>query len=96
MYPVSPVMPGSKEIEIVLGEGQPQYIPLPAVWIDSPARPMVIRYRLTEEERRAVADGADIVMQQLTFHSPFHPVNLQVVGRDEMPVLIEEPNCEDL
>ena len=90
MTPVSPVMPGSKDIEIVIGEGQPCYIPLPCVYLDMECRPMVSRWRLSDEERFAISAGADIVLQQLTFRNPFQPVNLQVVMPDENPVLVEE------
>jgi hypothetical protein len=91
MEPVSPVMPGSEPIEVVLGKDQPQYIPLPAVYLDTNARPMITRWRLTEEERDAIANGADIVMQQLTFRNPYQPVNLQVVFPEENPVFVQEP-----
>ena len=91
MEPVSPVMPGSEPIEVVLGKDQPQYIPLPAVYLDTNARPMITRWRLTEEERDAIANGADSVMQQLTFRNPYQPVNLQVVFPEENPVFVQEP-----
>lgn len=90
MMPVSPVMPGSGPIEIVLGKDQPEYTPLPAVYLDYAERPMITRWRLSDEERKAVSEGADIVLTQLTFGKPFSPVGLQVVGQDEMPYLQEE------
>ena len=90
MRPVSPVMPGSKPIEIMIGAGQPEYIPLPAVYLDTTQRPMVTRWRLTDEERFAISAGADIVLQQLTFRHPFQPVNLQVVMPNEHPDLMSE------
>lgn len=93
MTPVSPVMPGSEPIEIVLGKDQPQYDPLPAVYLDTSSRPMITRWRLDEAEREAIANGADIVLQQLTFQQPFQPVNLQVVERDEAPIFVEEPTA---
>ena len=93
MTPVSPVMPGSEPIEVVLGKDQPQYAPLPAVYLDSTARPMITRWRLSDEERRAVADGADIVLQQLTFQQPFQPVNLQIVHPHECPLFVEDPTA---
>jgi hypothetical protein len=89
MMPVSPVLPGSEPIEIILGKDQPEYIPLPAVYLDTPARPMITRFRLDEEERAAIANGADIVLQQLTFRNPFQPVNLQIVRPDESPIFVE-------
>jgi hypothetical protein len=89
MQAVSPVMPGSKSIEIVLGQNQPEYDPLPAVYLNQPGVPMISRWRLSDEERHAIACGADIVLQQLTFGHPFQPVNLQIVAPDEMPVFVE-------
>lgn len=89
MESVSPVMPGSEEIEIVLGKDQPEYTPLPAVYLNTPSVPMITRWRLTEEERIAVSSGADIVLTQLTFGNPFSPIHLQVTAQDEMPVLLE-------
>lgn len=91
MTPVSPVMPGSESIEVVLGKGQEQYIPLPAVYLDMKCLPMVTRWRFSDEEREAIAKGADLVTQQLTFREKFQPINYQVVMPDECPVLVEEP-----
>jgi hypothetical protein len=91
MEPVSPVMPGSKEIEVVYGKNQPEYNPLPAVYLDTPSRPVLSRWRLTEEERKAVTEGADIVLTLLTFGTQLTPSHLQVVMPDEMPVFVEEP-----
>jgi len=93
MTPVSPVMPGSEPIEIVLGKDQPQYDPLPAVYLDTPSRPMITRWRLNDADREAIRGGADIVLQQLTFRQPFQPVNLQIVERDEAPIFVEEPTA---
>ena len=83
-------LPGSEPIEVVLGKNQPEYTPLPAVYLDTPSRPMITRFRLDDAERAAVAAGADVVLQQLTFRNPFQPVNLQIVGPDEWPQPIEE------
>lgn len=90
MTPVSPVMAGSEPIEIVLGKNQPEYTPLPAVYLDRADRPMITRWRLSEEERFEIAHGADLVMQQLTFCQPFQPVNLQVVMPNADPIFVEE------
>jgi hypothetical protein len=89
MTAVSPVLPGSEQIEIVLGKNQPEYAPLPAVYLDTPSRPMITRFRLDDAERAAIAAGADIVLQQLTFGDLFQPVNLQVVDPDGFPEFCE-------
>src|SRR5271170_7242303 len=91
MEPCSPVMPGSESIEIVLGENQKEYIPLPAVYLDTPSLPMITRWRLSLEEIRAILRGADIVLTQLTFGADFQPVHLQVVEPGRMPIFVEEP-----
>ena len=90
MQPVSPVMPGSESIEVVLGKGQPEYIPLPAVYLDTKARPMITRWRLSDEERVQVENGADIVLTQLTFGNPFQPIRIQVTEQEAMPILLGE------
>ena len=90
MMPVSPVMPGSGPIEIVLGKDQPEYAPLPAVYLNNRFCPVITRWRLSDGERKAVAEGADVVLTQLTFGNPFSPVHLQVAGQDETPLLLEE------
>lgn len=89
MNAVSPVMPGSEPIEVVLGKDQPEYIPLPAVYLNVRSVPMITRWRFTKDEREAIASGADIVLTQLTFGLPFSPVHLQVSMPDEMPILVE-------
>jgi hypothetical protein len=83
-------MPGSEPIERVLAKDQPQYIPLPMVYLDTPSRPVISRWRLSEVERAAVAAGADVVLTQLIFDQLYHPVHLQVTMPDEMPVLLDE------
>lgn len=90
MQCVSPVMPGSKEIEVILGKDQPEYTPLPAVYLDTKARPMITRWRFSAEERSAILAGADLILTQLTFDNPFQPVHLQLTYPDEMPELLEE------
>lgn len=88
MTPVSPVLLNSDLPEVVLGENQPEYIPLPAAVIPSVTQTMVTRWRLSESERQQIANGHDIVLQQLTFGRPFQPVNLQVVAADQKPEFV--------
>jgi len=82
-------MPGSEPIEVVLGKDQPEYLPLPAVYLQTPELPMLTRWRLSEAERAQIAAGADIVLTQLTFNRGFAPVHLQISMPDEMPALLE-------
>jgi hypothetical protein len=44
---------------------------------------MVSRWRFTDEERGAVAAGADVLLTQLTFGNLFHPVFLETAMPDQ-------------
>lgn len=35
-----------------------------------------VRFRLSDDERKAVAEGADIIVTELTFGGPFTPLSL--------------------
>jgi len=91
MEPISPVMPGSESIEVVYAKDQPEYIPLPAVYVENAnSRTVVSRWRLTDQERAEIAAGADVVLQLLIpLNSDLTPSNLQIVMPDEAPSLIE-------
>ena len=92
MQPVSPVMPGSEPIEVVYAKDQPEYQPLPAVYVDlEHARIVVSRWRLSDEEREQVNNGADIVLQlMIGKYSALTPSHLQVTMPDAMPFLLED------
>lgn len=91
MMPVSPVMPGSESIEVVYAKGQEEYIPLPAVWMETEhARVVISRWRLTDEEREKVAQGGDIVLQLMIGKQQLlTPSHIQVTMPNEMPQLLE-------
>lgn len=90
-------MPGSESIEVTYGKDQPEYIPLPGVYLDTPSASVITRWRFDDEERAKIAAGADVVMTLLRFRKSdgtphrLTPSHLQVCLPDEMPILIEEP-----
>lgn len=85
MKPISPVVPGLEVYEQTFGAGQPQYDPLPCLRSDETNHYSVMsRWQLTPEERKAIADGADIYLTQLTFLHPYQPTALVVAG-DQTP-----------
>jgi hypothetical protein len=71
MTPVSPVVPGSGPVETRFAENQPQYQPLPAFRSE---KAILSRWRLTEEERKHIADGGDLFICQLPFDNPLQPI----------------------
>ncbi len=64
-------------------EHQTQYETLPS--ITGPEGEVRARWRLTEDERRAILDGANIELAIWTFGSPLQPHNLKVQGMEYQP-----------
>jgi hypothetical protein len=56
---------------VVLAKDQPQYQPLPIVQLHGPEGRVISRWVLTPDERTAIAAGADIYLEQLTFNPGF-------------------------
>lgn len=88
MDSVSPVWTDEfVEIERVIALDQEQYLPivvLPVRYTDNTSG-LSVRFRLTEDERKAIAEGADIILTEMTFGGPFTPVNMQVCNPNTNP-----------
>lgn len=77
MDSVSPVW-SEKEVEIerIIALDQPEYLPivsLPVRFQDGLSG-LSVRFRFTDDERKAIADGGDLVITELTFGGPFTPL----------------------
>lgn len=71
-----PVFEGLEYKEIVYAKHQPQYLPLRTLRSDSPERRVISRWTLTDEQRKAVANGDDLFLMLLTFGSPLQPIQI--------------------
>lgn len=84
MDSVSPVFSEeSVELEKVIALGQEEYVPLiglPVIYPDG-NRGVAVRFRLSEEEKRLVTEGGDILITELTFGGKFTPISIQIVER---------------
>jgi hypothetical protein len=84
MKPVSPVIRGYEHLEVQVGEGQPEYIPIPTIVSRNMnvegERRFISRWEFTPEERKLIANGGTIVFHQLVFgeESLFNPICLLV------------------
>lgn len=75
----------------VYGEEQPDYKPL--VGRQTPqGYALITKWHLSEEDRRAVLDGADLFLHILTFGRPLQPVSLWIEGTPDDPW---KPELED-
>lgn len=80
-----PVIEGRESEEVVFAKDQPQYKPLRCLVDDSRGdRRVMSRWSPTNEQRKAIADGADIYLTLLTHGNPLQPILMQV---DECPLI---------
>ncbi len=87
MNSISPVHgKDSVGLERVIALDQPEYLPiiiLPVKYTDG-TQGMTVRFRFTDEERKAITDGADLLITELTFGSHlFTPISLDLVQQEE-------------
>lgn len=77
MEPVSPVLGAEfQEFERLYAKDQPEYKPLPV--IRNAKGVLLSRWKLTDQEREAVAAGADIFLSNWTFNQPLQPVRIEI------------------
>ena len=77
MIPVSPVLsPEWAEHEVGYGKGQPEYTTLPA--IRNSTGVVLSRWKLSDEERKAVSEGADMFLSVWTFGQPLQPLRVEI------------------
>ena len=74
-----PVVVGLEQFEKVYAKDQPQYTPLRTL----PGRngeSAIARFHLTDSQRKAIAEGADIYLELLHFRWPLAPSLLMVMS----------------
>ena len=77
-----PVIEGLEEHEVVYGKDQPEYVPLRTLVVrNSGAQSAISRWTPTDEQRQAIANGADIMLEVLTFGGPLAPVLMMVTDQ---------------
>src|SRR5690348_10524 len=69
-----PVIEGHEDREVVYAKDQPQYLPLRTLVSNDKDRRVLSRWQLTAEQRKAIAEGADIYLQLMTFGDPLQPI----------------------
>lgn len=76
-----PVVEGLEEFEVVYAKDQPEYIPLRTLRSNATEARVMSRWTFTDEQRKAIADGADIYLTLLTFGSPLQPITIAVADK---------------
>lgn len=74
-----PVIPGLERFERIYAKDQPQYRALRTL----PGRlgkSAISRFSFTEEQRKAIAEGADIYLELLHFGGPLAPSSIMIMS----------------
>jgi hypothetical protein len=73
-----PVVEGLEHLENVIAKDQPEYLPLRALCSQLPAGMVLTRWTPDERQRAAIAVGADIFLESMTFKMPLQPILMRV------------------
>lgn len=90
MHSISPVY--TEELvpfEQVIALDQPEYLPLVTLSVPEFGNPCLARYEFTGEERKLIAEGANLVVAEMLFGGKYTPMALEVVPKDTKPNMID-------
>lgn len=73
-----PVVEGMEEAEVVYAKDQPPYRPLRTLPSNGPERKVLSRWALRPDQREAVARGADVYLELMTFGHPLQPIRMGI------------------
>jgi hypothetical protein len=73
-----PVVEGLEKHELIFAASQPQYNPLRALRSKTFSSEVMSRWSPNDEQRKAIAAGADIFLTLLTFGGPLQPIIMAV------------------
>ncbi|MHB9155652.1 MAG: hypothetical protein ACYC5N_08160 [Endomicrobiales bacterium] len=78
-----PVVDGLERHEVVYAKDQPEYIPLRCLRSNNQKGEVLSRWTLTPEQRKMVAEGADVFLSLWTFGQPLQPIQLAISADPE-------------
>lgn len=86
MRSISPVYNAdSVDCERVIALDQPEYEPIIILPLVNYTNPMMTRWEFSEEERKIIAEGGELVLTELTFSNAFTPLAFEVLPKGEQP-----------
>ncbi len=75
---IGPVVEGLEDFEKIYALEQAKYIPLRTLPGEN-GNSAITRWEISEEQRKAIADGADIMLEVVHFKGPLAPVRMMIV-----------------
>ena len=88
--PASSVIPGLEQYEVVVAKDQPEYKKVHTLQSRRQSGEIMTRWVLTPEQRAYINQGADIILEQMTFHNGLPPVRLTLLNVASMPFGIQD------
>lgn len=73
-----PIIEGMEWEEIVYAADQPEYLPLRSLKSKGKWGRVISRWTFTPEQRQAIANGADVLLELSTFNRPLQPIRMMV------------------
>lgn len=84
-----PVVEGLEKHEVTFAKNQSQYNPLRTVRGRTRAVPVLSRWALTDQQRQAISEGADIYLEVNTGGDQLQPIRM-AIGSEVAPEYIAE------
>lgn len=76
MIPLTPVIKGYEDSEVIYAEHQPQYNPLPALPVGDY---IITRWKLSLRERIRALFIGDLYLTVKTFNNPLQPIKMSLI-----------------
>jgi hypothetical protein len=81
---IGPVVDGLEDHEKIYALEQPEYLPLRTLPGEN-GNSAIYRLELTEEQRRIVSEGGDVLVEILHFRGPLAPTRVMILNQRDMP-----------
>lgn len=78
----SPVIEELQAFEMCIAKDQPEYLPLPSL-VDQRDGRVMSRWELTDEERKQIAEGADVFVTIYALEGKITPMKVEIRRKDE-------------
>lgn len=75
--------------ETVIALDQPEYRPIIGLFVGGVVKSCLVRFEFTPEERKLVAEGADLVVAELIGNRQFTPIGIEVVPKNTKPDMMD-------
>jgi hypothetical protein len=77
------------QCEQVIALDQPEYLPLITLAVREFNNTCLTRWEFTDEERKIIAEGGELIIGEMLFGGPYTPIALEVCPKNTPPTMID-------